>query len=86
MLSLMLVCCWLILANVIAMFPSRHSHWPAAYALMIIGAPLLVFVTYEHGVLAGFAALIGGLSILRWPVRYLIRWVRRKLGNEEAGL
>ncbi|QHQ34053.1 DUF2484 family protein [Algicella marina] len=86
MLSALLTLCWLILANVIAMFPSRSHHWPAAYVLMSIGVPLLVLVYKEHGPGWAGLALLGMVSILRWPVRYFIRWVRRKLGNEEAGL
>ncbi|MEO0911701.1 MAG: DUF2484 family protein [Pseudomonadota bacterium] len=86
MTSLALVCGWLILANVIAMFPSKRSHWPQAYFLMAVGAPLLAFVAHQHGVFVALVVLLGMASILRWPVRYLVRWVRRKLGNKEAGL
>ncbi len=40
-LAFVLCCVWLIVANVIAMFPSRRKHWPAAYALMSVGLPLV---------------------------------------------
>jgi len=80
-LSLTLVCLWVLAANVIAMFPSKRNHWPAAYALIAVGIPLLGFVTYQHGPWLGLAILVAGASILRWPVIYLVRWMRRGLGG-----
>lgn len=67
---------WLIAANVIAMFPSRDQHWTNAYILIAVGIPLLGWLTYEHGPLWGLAFLIGGGSLLRWPLVYLWRWAR----------
>ncbi len=78
-LSLTLACLWLFVANVIAMFPSRDKHWRAAYGLIAIGLPLLGFVIYENGLVWGGVVLAAGAWILRWPVRYLGRWLRRKL-------
>ncbi len=68
---------WLILANVVAMFPSRDHHWTNAYILIAIGVPILGWVTLVNGPLWGLAVLIGGASVLRWPVVYLWRWMRR---------
>lgn len=68
----------LVLANVIAMFPSpKRKHWPAAYGLMAVGFPLLVWLIVEDGWLAGAVFVVAGASVLRWPVRYLVRWIRR---------
>ena len=78
--SLILACVWGILANVIAMFPSKHNHWPSAYALIILGIPILGLVIWENGVPVGLAVLAAAVSILRWPVRYLLRWFRRVIG------
>ena len=72
-----LACLWCVLANVIAMFPSKHHHWPAAYVLMTFGIPILAWVYWADGVLTGAMFTLAGISILRWPVRYLLRWVRR---------
>lgn len=74
-LSLALACLWALIANVIAMFPSKRNHWPAAYGLIAVGIPLLGFVTYENGPWWGLAVMLAGASILRWPVRYLWRWL-----------
>lgn len=80
MLPLALCLIWLIAANVIAMFPSRDYHWRAAYVLIALGVPLLGWVTYVHGPIVGMVVLAAGASILRWPVVYFWRWLRRQLG------
>lgn len=74
---------WLIAANVIAMLPSRDKHWRNAYGLIALGIPLVGWVTYENGPIWGMAILAGGASVLRWPLIYLWRWIRRVLGGEE---
>lgn len=73
MIALVCGCLWLILANVLAMLPSRDNHWRAAYGLIAIGVPLLGWVTWTNGPLWGLAFLIGGGSILRWPLMRLWR-------------
>ena len=80
-LSLTLACAWAVLANVIAMFPSRRQHWPAAWGLIAVGIPLLGFVTYENGPLVAIVVAAAGMSILRWPVIYLSRWVRARIAR-----
>ncbi len=75
-LSLILVCVWALVANVLAMFPSRDNHWRNAYVLIAIGVPLLGFVTYQNGPFMGLLVLAGGMSVLRWPVVYLGRWLK----------
>ena len=73
---------WLVIANVIAMFPSpvKH-HWPAAYVLIAVGLPLLVWIGMENGVLIAILFLVAGASVLRWPVRFLLRWLKRRMGR-----
>lgn len=80
MVPLALCLVWLIVANVIAMFPSRDYHWRAAYVLIAIGVPLLGWVTWELGPIVGMLVLAAGASILRWPVVFFWRWLRRQLG------
>ncbi len=75
-LPLIAACLWLITANVIAMFPSRDHHWRNAYALIAIGLPILLVMTYAHGPLLGLLFMAGGASVLRWPVYFLARWVK----------
>jgi hypothetical protein len=78
-LSLTLACLWVMGATTAALLPSRRQHWPAAWALIACGIPLLGFVTYQNGPLAGFLCLAAGASILRWPVYYGWRHLRDAL-------
>lgn len=82
--SLTLALIWLVLANVIAMFPSKRNHWPAAWGLIAIGIPILGYVTLENGPIYGLITLSAGASILRWPLIYLWRWLRgaRRRGKQ----
>ncbi len=75
-LSLILACVWALSANVLAMLPSRDNYWRCAYVLIAIGIPLLGYVTYENGPWIGLLVLAAGMSVLRWPVIYLGRWLR----------
>ncbi len=75
-LSLILACLWALAANLLAMMPSRDNHWRRAYALIAVGIPILGYVTYQNGPWWGLAVLLAGMSILRWPVVYLGRWLR----------
>ncbi len=78
MLSLTLACLWAILSSAVALTPNRW-HWPAAYALIAVGIPILGFVTLQNGPVLGLLALAGGISILRWPARFFGRWMLRQL-------
>ncbi len=78
-LSLILACLWVVAATITALIPSKRHHWPQAYVLIAIGLPILGFVIYENGPLAGLFVFIAGASILRWPLIYLWRWVKRQV-------
>jgi hypothetical protein len=78
-LSLILACLWAVAANLAAMMPSRDNHWRRAYLLIGCGIPLVGFVTYENGPIAGLIVLAAGISLLRWPLVYLTRWLRRRI-------
>ncbi|WP_291733050.1 DUF2484 family protein [Leisingera sp. F5] len=80
-LSLTLAAIWALTANVLAMIPSRDNHWRRAYVLIALGIPLLGYVTYENGPWWGLAVLLAGMSVLRWPVIYLGRWIKRTAGR-----
>lgn len=80
--SLTLACLWAVVATVIAMLPNR-IHWPAAYALIALGIPLVGWVTYQNGPVIGMIVLAGGVSILRWPVIFLFRWLKTRTRPEE---
>ncbi|MBQ0805054.1 MULTISPECIES: DUF2484 family protein [unclassified Sulfitobacter] len=76
-LSLTLACLWAVIANIIALTPSSDNHWRNAYGLIAIGIPILGYVTMQHGPWVAMLVLAAGCSVLRWPVIYLMRWLRR---------
>lgn len=80
-LPLALCLLWLIAANLIGMLPSRDKHWRAAYVMIGIGVPLLGWLTWEAGPVIGLVVLAAAASILRWPVVFLWRWVRQRIGR-----
>ena len=84
-LSLILAALWAVVANVLAMLPSRDNHWTRAYVLIALGIPILGYVTYENGPLVGFVVLLAGASLLRWPVIYLSRWVKGRVSRGGEG-
>ncbi|MFC4670190.1 DUF2484 family protein [Seohaeicola nanhaiensis] len=79
--SLVLAALWGVAANVIALLPSRDYHWRAAYVLIALGIPILGYVTWQNGPWVGLIVLVAGMSVLRWPVIYLGRWVRARAGR-----
>lgn len=74
-------CVWIVTASLIGALPSRDHHWRAAYLLIAAGIPILGWLTYVDGPVWGLAALAAGVSILRWPVIYLWRWVRWRVAG-----
>lgn len=83
-LSLTLACLWALFANVLAMTPSRDHHWRNAYALIAVGIPIVGYVVMQHGPWIGLLVLAAGCSVLRWPVIYMGRWLRRAGRNSPA--
>ena len=74
---------WVVLAFAMALFPSNDNHWRRAYVLIAIGIPLLIWIFWQHGVLLGVLGLVVGGLVLRWPVYFAWRWVRKKVRGQE---
>ncbi|MEM9638945.1 MAG: DUF2484 family protein [Pseudomonadota bacterium] len=77
-LPLILAALWAVVANVLALTPSKDHHWRNAYMLIAIGIPIVGYVTWLHGPWVGLLVMAGGVSVLRWPVIYLGRWIKRR--------
>ena len=82
--SLVATCLWVLLTSAIGLMPTRDHHWRAAYVLIALGIPILGWVTYQNGPVLGLVVLAAGASILRWPVIYLWRWVKRKARRDSS--
>lgn len=78
---IILIGLWVVLAFVMAAFPSTDNHWRRAYVLIGIGVPLLIWITWEHGILMGLVGLVAGCSVLRWPVYFLWRWIKQRFAG-----
>ena len=84
MASLGAAAAWFLLAQLIAFTPSRDHHCRVAYVLIAAGLPILAAVFWQNGPWVGIAVLAGAVSILRWPVIYLFRWLTRcTLGRDK---
>ena len=83
-LSILLACSWFVLANILAMMPSKRRHWPQAWALITIGSPILGYVVYEHGAWLGLLIMAGAMSMLRWPVIHLLRRVKKMVRRHDG--
>lgn len=75
--SLIAAALWAIVANLIALMPSRRGHWPAAWGLIATGIPITGWVTWQNGPALGLVVLAAGASMLRWPLIRLWRWIGR---------
>ncbi|GAB5445595.1 DUF2484 family protein [Gymnodinialimonas sp.] len=79
--SLILACLWALTACLVGMGP-RRFHIPAAWVLILTGIPLLGFVTYQTGPFWGVLLLLGGMSVLRWPLIRAGQRMRRAMGGK----
>jgi NhaP-type Na+/H+ or K+/H+ antiporter len=51
--------------------------WPLTLAAFWVLAAMVGWITWANGPLIGLLVLAAGASVLRWPVIYLGRWLRR---------
>ncbi|MDO6479540.1 DUF2484 family protein [Shimia thalassica] len=79
-LSITLALIWLVVVNLRGMFPSKDNHWRFAYFMIALGVPLIGVIWYQHGFWLALVFLLMAMWVMRWPVIYLGRWMRRKIG------
>ena len=78
--SMILALLWLLVANLRAMFPSRDNLWQFAYVMIAIGIPILIGVAIQNGIWMALLILVMAGWVMRWPVIYLVRWIRKRVG------
>ncbi|WP_372602801.1 DUF2484 family protein [Actibacterium sp.] len=76
-LSLILACCWVIAAAVVAFLPMRYQYAPGL-ALLIAAVPLLVFLAAENNPWIVLAVLAAIISMFRRPLGALLRFLKRR--------
>lgn len=72
---------WMLVVNLRAMFPSRDKLWRFAYGMIALAVPILVWIYIQHGIWLAVVFLMAGLWIMRWPVIYLMRWLKKVTGH-----
>ena len=67
----------------------RQHHAPG-YAFVMggliligIGIPILGYVTWQNGPWVGLLVMVAAMSVLRWPVIYVGRWIKRRIGQTQ---
>jgi hypothetical protein len=80
-LALIAALAWFVLAHVLAFIPSKDRHWRRAYFLIALGIPILGWVTVQNGPIVALVIFAAGASVLRWPLIYLGRWMRRRING-----
>ncbi len=72
-------CLWVLVATAIGFAPRRY-HWRGAIVLLATAGPLLWALYVSYGALWMLVAALGMVSILRWPMLYVLRLLARGLG------
>lgn len=75
-------CLWVVLAWVLSVVLTARQSWPAAYGLIAVGVPIALWLGWTFGIGAGVLAVLVGCLVLRWPVIYAGRWIKRKWHKE----
>ncbi len=79
--SLVAAFVWLLVANLRAMFPSKDHLWKFAYVMIGLGIPILIGVAIQNSIWLALVLLGMGAWIMRWPVIYFWRWIKKVTGN-----
>lgn len=69
-------CIWIVLAAIVSALPSRRNHWPAAYTLIALGLPILIWLWASNPWPLAALTTLAMASVLRWPLIYLGRSVK----------
>lgn len=77
--ALIALCLWVVLAWLLQTLLTARQSWPAAYGLIALGVPVVVWLGRSGGWIWGAVGAGVMLLVLRWPVIYLGRWLRGKL-------
>jgi hypothetical protein len=82
MAALIAACLWVVAAWILSVVLTARQSWPAAYALIACGLPVLVWLGLSLGPWAVAAGAATGCLVLRWPVIYAGRWLRKRICHD----
>ncbi|MEM7490913.1 MAG: DUF2484 family protein [Pseudomonadota bacterium] len=74
--ALAALCLWVVVAWGLMVALTASQSWPAAYGLMAVGVPILIWLWLSMGPLWAGLGLAVMMLVLRWPVRYFGRWLK----------
>lgn len=73
------LCLWVVLSWVLQTVLTARQSWPAAYGLIAIGVPIVIWLGWSAGWLWALLGVAVMMLVLRWPVIYLGRWLKGKM-------
>ncbi|WP_298433937.1 DUF2484 family protein [uncultured Jannaschia sp.] len=77
--ALIALCLWVVLAWVLQTVLTARQSWPAAYGLIACGLPLVAWLWLSMSALWALLGLGVMALVLRWPLRYAVRWLKARL-------
>ena len=83
--ALVALCLWVVVAWLLMVTLTAKQSWPAAYVLIAVGVPIVVWLGLAMGAALALLGVAVMMLVLRWPVRYGLRWIARKLGMRADG-
>ncbi|WP_371155388.1 DUF2484 family protein [Jannaschia sp. 2305UL9-9] len=82
--ALIALCLWVVVAWIAMVSLSSRQSWPAAYVLIAAGLPIVIGLGATMGWPWAMLGVMTMAAVLRWPLRYLWRWVARVLWKSGA--
>ncbi|MEM8658964.1 MAG: DUF2484 family protein [Pseudomonadota bacterium] len=74
----LLGCIWIVLVSIVALTPFPQ-HKPYALAMLVLLPALLLAVALKFGGLWAVGLFVCAASIYRYPLMFLLKWLRRRL-------
>ncbi|SFJ53714.1 DUF2484 family protein [Jannaschia pohangensis] len=75
------MCLWVIVAWVLMLVLSAKQSWPAAYVLIAFGVPIVIWLGLSMGAVWAIGGAVTMGLVLRWPLRYFLRWLKGLAGR-----
>ncbi|SDZ12205.1 Protein of unknown function [Jannaschia faecimaris] len=77
--ALIAICLWVVSAWLLMVSLTAKQSWPAAYGLIAVGVPIVIWLGWSMGWLWAAGGVAVMMLVLRWPLIYSVRWLKEKL-------